>query len=399
MATKKTEAVATVQNAAQIMSEFHKKTMEVWKDRDKIKKMVTGASTHPISEIEFDFYFAYGMMVEANPLLREIWLVKYDKDKPAQVFLGRDFYRRKALEMKGYDGHYACAVYTKDTFEVIDGVPHHKWGIGDDRGSVKGAYCVVNVKDRKRPVFVWVNLNEYNTGKALWARMPVTMITKVAEAQALRAAFSIFGGTYDESEDWGKRDDKKVKLDTKMEIVTEELRGHDKTGFENSAGEDPEKVKEQIEESLDEAETSTGAKLAEEDAAKEAYEATEQQVIDEEFTEKQKPDGTQIAKDKIKEDNGAPPFSDKDIADAGPDTPGEKDAPPLTESEKRTRKFNIANLLRIQVGNNQDKQVQWLGENCAKLFDIYEIKSWKDVKYEWLDKLEVAISELANPNS
>lgn len=395
MATKKTEAVAKTQNATQIMSEFHQKTMEVWKDRDKIKQMVTGGSKHEISEVEFDFYFAYGMMVEANPLLREIWLVKYQEDKPAQIFLGRDFYRRKALEMKGYDGHYACAVYTKDTFEVIDGVPHHKWSIGDERGNVKGAYCVVNVKDRKRPVFVWVNLNEYNTGKALWYKMPVTMITKVAEAQALRAAFSIFGGTYDESEEWADRETKEVKLDAKMEIVTEEVRGHDKTGFEKSAGESegPENIKEEIEKSLDESiegnsagerlKTETPAEMAEKDAE----------------NVNKKPDGTQIAKDKMKEDNGKPPFSDQDIADAGPDTPGDKDVPPPTEKDKRTRKFNVANQLRVQVGNDQNKQIAWLGENCATLFNVFDVKSWADVEYKWLDELEKAISELANPDS
>ena len=44
-------------------------------------------------------------------------------------------------------------------------------------------------------------MHEYNTGKAMWAKMPETMIKKVAEAAALRMAFpDELGGLYAQEE-------------------------------------------------------------------------------------------------------------------------------------------------------------------------------------------------------
>lgn len=46
-----------------------------------------------------------------------------------------------------------------------------------------------------------VYASEYNTGKSSWARMPITMLTKVAESHALRKAFpSVLGGLYTREE-------------------------------------------------------------------------------------------------------------------------------------------------------------------------------------------------------
>jgi hypothetical protein len=43
------------------------------------------------------------------------------------------------------------------------------------------------------PFIVEVDLKEYNTSKGNWAKMPETMIKKVAESQCLRKAFDISG--------------------------------------------------------------------------------------------------------------------------------------------------------------------------------------------------------------
>ena len=155
-----------------------------------------------LSDLEFLFLTEMGKASHLNPFLREIWAVKYDNSKPAQIFIGRDGYRKGAQKQPQYDYHYAEAVYSNDEFWGIEGIYHHKFNL-KDRGFLVGAYCNVQRKDATRPISVYVELKEYNKGQSLWKEKPATMIKKVAEAQCLRMAFQeIFAGTYDESEDW-----------------------------------------------------------------------------------------------------------------------------------------------------------------------------------------------------
>jgi len=184
------------------MSELVKtETMDVeavW-DKDsynKIRKMFAPQLTNQ----EFGMFVGLGKSLGANPFLREIWAVKYGNSE-AQIFLGRDFYRRKAQEQPAYKGHQVDAIYSNDTFKMAGGKPDHSYSL-TDRGNIVGAYAVVYRADNE-PFFLTVKFDEYNTGKALWKQKPETMIKKVAEAQALRGAFQgVFAGTYDQSEEW-----------------------------------------------------------------------------------------------------------------------------------------------------------------------------------------------------
>jgi phage recombination protein Bet len=73
--------------------------------------------------------------------------------------------------------------------------------IRDDKGHLVGAYAEVYRSDWKEPAREEVPLSEYNTGKGNWAKMPETMIKKVAEAAALRMAFpDDLGGVYTQEE-------------------------------------------------------------------------------------------------------------------------------------------------------------------------------------------------------
>lgn len=174
--------------------------IEIWNNNkaDKIRKLFAPNLTND----EFAFFWGLGKSLEANPFTREIWAVKYDKNKPAQIFLGRDFYRKKAQEQPDYDGHIVDAVYEKDEFRVESGTPKHSYNL-TSRGKLLGAYCVVYKKDISNAFYVYAELGEYHKGQSTWNEKPATMIKKVAEAQALRGAYQgIFRGTYDESEQW-----------------------------------------------------------------------------------------------------------------------------------------------------------------------------------------------------
>lgn len=173
--------------------------LTIWNDHNKIRSLFAPKLT----DDEFQFFIGLGKGLGANPFLREIWAVKYRSDQPANVFLGRDFYRRKAQEQPDYDGHLVDSVYSKDGFEVINGEPKHTYNINSDRGHLVGAYCIVRKKNIKQPFYVFVRIEEYQQKTPVWTEKPDTMIKKVAEAQALRGAYQgLFAGTYDESEMW-----------------------------------------------------------------------------------------------------------------------------------------------------------------------------------------------------
>lgn len=71
----------------------------------------------------------------------------------------------------------------------------------NDKGQCVGGWCEVYRADWKECAREEVSLSEYNTGKAQWAKMPETMIKKVAEAAALRMAFpDELGGVYSDDE-------------------------------------------------------------------------------------------------------------------------------------------------------------------------------------------------------
>lgn len=185
-----------------------------------------------LTEGEFKTFLQIGKATGLNPFLKEIWAVKYDEKKPAQIFIGRDGYRKCAQRNAQYDIHHADAVYSNDVFEVRNGNPIHRYGTLD-RGKLIGAYSTVKKKSSTEQFFVFVDLKEYNKGQSCWVSMPATMIKKVAEAQVLRMAFQdVFGGTYSEEENWEK-DKNQKSSETNARII--EHKNHEEfTTLENN---------------------------------------------------------------------------------------------------------------------------------------------------------------------
>lgn len=190
--SKKGGIVSPLQN-------FENKAMEIWNNQDEIRKLFAPT----LSDEEFNYFMSLGITMQANPFLREIWAVKYGNN-PAQIFLGRDFYRRKAQEQSSYQNHAAESIYSNDTFSYKNGIVEHEYNLAD-RGALLGAYCLVWKKGFDIPYYQRVSFAEYNLNQSLWTKKPETMIKKVAEAQGLRGAFQgVFSGTYDESEQWAE---------------------------------------------------------------------------------------------------------------------------------------------------------------------------------------------------
>lgn len=176
-------------------------SLNIWDDQNKVEQ-IKKIFAPTLSSLEFEFFMGLGKATGLNPFTREIWAVKYG-NSAAQVFVGRDGYRIAAQRHPSYDYHQCDAVYDNDQFRIAQGEVEHSYGL-KNRGKLIGAYCIVKRKGAEKPIYVFVELSEYTTGKSLWNEQtgkPATMIKKVAEAQALRMAFQdLLGGTYCDEE-------------------------------------------------------------------------------------------------------------------------------------------------------------------------------------------------------
>lgn len=174
-------------------------SLTMWEDSNKLNE-IRKLFAPKLTEMEFQYFVGLGKAAGLNPFLKEIWSVKYDEKSPAQVFIGRDGYRKAAQAHSEYDYHQSDAVYENDVFEVQDGIVKHAYKL-TGRGALIGAYCIAKRHKSSRPMYVFVEVKEYTTGKSVWGQKPATMIKKVAESQCLRACFQdLLGGTYGEEE-------------------------------------------------------------------------------------------------------------------------------------------------------------------------------------------------------
>lgn len=175
--------------------------LAIWNDQTKLKD-IKSMFAPKATDLEFKTYVQMGIATGLNPFLREIWLVKYDEKSPAQIFIGRDGYRKTISRNTNYDYHIVDAVHCNDEFQVdlIEGKVKHIYNI-KDRGKLVGAYCLVFMKSSSKPYYVFVPLEEYDQKRSVWNNMKATMIKKVAECQAIRMADSTcFSGTKDPDE-------------------------------------------------------------------------------------------------------------------------------------------------------------------------------------------------------
>lgn len=173
-----------------------------WEDKNSLEE-IRKLFAPNLTEMEFTFFCGMAKATQLNPFLREIWAVKYQQGQAAQVFVGRDGYRKAVQSHTEYDYHQSDAVYENDLFEIMNGEIKHGYKL-TNRGRLVGAYCIAKRHKSTKPVYVFVDLKEYSTGKSLWNEhtgKPATMIKKVAESQCLRACFQdLLGGTYTQDE-------------------------------------------------------------------------------------------------------------------------------------------------------------------------------------------------------
>ena len=119
-----------------------------------------------------------------NPFLGDAYLVKYDRNSPAQMVTARDAFAKRAEGGTGFEG-FQSGVIVERAGQALE-LEGAFFLPGD---TLIGGWAKVYRSDRRFPVVQRVRLQEYNTGKSTWAAKPATMIQKVAEAHAFRKAF------------------------------------------------------------------------------------------------------------------------------------------------------------------------------------------------------------------
>lgn len=242
---------------SQDLVKVENRSLDMWSNNEVLAqiKEIYGKG---LSNGEFETLVQLGKNTGLNPFLKEVWAVKFGNN-PAQIFIGRDGYRKGAQANPDYDYHHVDAVYSNDEYHYnpINGDLHHKYNF-KDRGQLIGAYGLTKRRNSSRPHYVFVELKEYNKKQSNWNTMPATMIKKVAEAQVLKMAFQhLFAGTYDgEAEYFEQKGGMSVSSAEKSKEVNKILGIKDVTEegevIDGETGEiKPMSTKEQIEELRD----------------------------------------------------------------------------------------------------------------------------------------------------
>lgn len=131
-----------------------------------------------------------------NPFTRDAYIVKYG-NAPATIITGKEAFTKRAFRHPKFRGMEAGI-----TLVGTDGKLHRRDGSMLLNGeTLTGGWCRVYVEGYEKPMFDEVTFGEYSTGKGNWAKIPATMIRKVAITHALREAFpEDLGGLYGEEE-------------------------------------------------------------------------------------------------------------------------------------------------------------------------------------------------------
>lgn len=155
---------------------------------------------------------------ELNPFLNEAYLIKFGS-QPAQMVTSKEALLKRASRQPDYEGMTSGIIVM-----VGDDVRQKQGQMLYPGEKLLGGWAEIYRSLFKKPVYVEVAFEEYNTGKSTWAKMPANMINKVAEAAALRRAYpEQLGALYVEEEPSGHDLQQAVVVKEKNETTNQLL--------------------------------------------------------------------------------------------------------------------------------------------------------------------------------
>lgn len=204
---------------------------------DLVKRMYAKGAT----DDEFKLMSHIAVKYELDPLVKQIWLVKYGT-QPASIFTGRDGFLSIAHRTGQFAGMSTEVVKVDEKIDVVKTRKNLKGEIVTNvvrRDWQYKAVCTVRRKDTPHPFIVEVYEEEYTTAENLWRSKPRTMLGKVAESQCLRKAFDI-AGLYS-PEEMPEHEEKDITPQTDVQRAQAEFEA--KNGIGQPADKQPEPPK------------------------------------------------------------------------------------------------------------------------------------------------------------
>lgn len=197
-----------------------------------VKNYLVRGRAEYVSDQEIVFFINTCRSQGLNPLVNgEVYLIKYSKEDPAQIVVGKGTYLRRATEHPDFL-HKEDGILVLRGGEVIK-----KEGCCPYPGEeLLGGWCRITYKrgNTEQTAYKEVALAEYNKNMANWKSKPATMINKVAVSQCCREAFPRdFQGVYSEDEmvasgainaDYTVLDDKDPDPEPADPVITQEQR-------------------------------------------------------------------------------------------------------------------------------------------------------------------------------
>ena len=176
----------------------NKKNISVFEDYTPEEKKIIRKQFFPATATDIDMQYCMSVAktLGLNPILKEIYFIERKQKTPkgwmskVEPMLGRNSYLTIAHRSGKFDGIESEWRIEKTPKRTPDG-----WVLEDELV----AEAVVYRKDMSHPVKAKVTYSEYVQRKSdgsiniFWQKMPLTMLVKVAESQALRKAFNIRG--------------------------------------------------------------------------------------------------------------------------------------------------------------------------------------------------------------
>lgn len=145
---------------------------------------------------ELAFAMALCQAQHLDPFAKDVHLVKYGNG-PLSIITGKEVFTKRAQANPKFEGMEAGVTFLTPDGQIVQregSMPIQGWNL-------IGGWCKVYVSGYRVPIYDEVAMSEYSTGKSNWAKMPGTMIRKVAMCHALREAFpDDFQGLYGEEE-------------------------------------------------------------------------------------------------------------------------------------------------------------------------------------------------------